>query len=392
MVVDKEKEEREVSLLGNNVWWFREKLGLKSKDLASKMNYSTSWLSKLETGKRHDKVSSEDINRLAYELGTSADILMGREKEINTFFEKVDSAIKLRTVTNELIADVEELISTVQDKYGPRDISETIRLRGNIDFIHGNFASALTYYQRALEISEHAEDHIMTHTLRLNIAKTFYSMKDYGRAQKQIIENLADKYNQNRIYEDKHLLGLVYCQLEKWEQAITVLTDAIMNTPMKSETNRLLGKSYQYLGGACLFLDMYDQAIIYSEKSVELSLQNRDFHTESFALRTIGNARKAKGDVTGAVKNLLAAHDVLPESYRGDKLEIQYYLALCMEDGEEAYKKVLSIVDELELFAHPRFMARVYEYLTHESFVFEYYGNAKIFHKKTIQMYQAIVR
>ncbi|MGM0546648.1 MAG: CHAT domain-containing protein [Bacteroidota bacterium] len=188
-----------------------------------------------------------------------------------------------------------ELLSEAQDRYHQNRVeneqllSSIYNNRGTAHQNMGEYQTAHTYFDRALELDEQRLPHPHPDLARRynNVALVYYYQSDYQRA----LDHMTNAANVLASFhgEDHRLvgvaynnIGIVYSEIEEFEKATEYLKKSLdIREKVLGETHPDVAIGYQNLGAIYSDMEQYDQAIEQYQKAKELHLDRfPDGHPE----------------------------------------------------------------------------------------------------------------
>ena len=152
-----------------------------------------------------------------------------------------------------------------------------------------NFDIALIYYKKANSISEEINDKNIS-VILMNIGNIYYEKgykeNDFTKAYKYYLESLKfakQEKNADQISAVLSNLSLTYCDDKKYKEALKCLTEAlVLSDSLGFEENKI--SIYYLLGRVKTGLKLYDEGLLYFNKSLALAvnMNDKDYISENY--------------------------------------------------------------------------------------------------------------
>lgn len=246
------------------------------------INYANQALSIAE--KYNDKVIVADIN---YLLGSQYSSMASYDQSLKCYFVSLKIAQDLADVnqianayngvagvffyTNQMDKVREyyllalENFETIQDERGKAFIFNNL---GEIDYYYGDYKAALQRYLDAHAISEALDDDYLRVVTLHNVGRTYRQLGNYLEGIEYLNNALVlDKKDNNieGIAFDRYELGLIFFELEEYQQAMVQLQRSL-ELALSIDLKQVVIDSYKALAELNEKLGFYQKAVEYLEK------------------------------------------------------------------------------------------------------------------------------
>lgn len=339
-----------------NLKFLREERNMTMQHLADTCgNIAKSLIGKIEKNIHEEvhsnKISSEVITSLEKGLpGVAPKALTSGDKELWARIEQVEKLLASNNL--EMIFKTDRLedtifsILSVASGCGPRERTRAFLIRGEYEYMRGNYKLALLYSSFGMRSVEKLDDQYLEHRARFMNAKSLHMNGENKQAQEILRIDLKKWYDRNDNAKSLYLKGLTHAKLREFEEAIEDFQTACDIFKQNDKMVLFEGRCYQCLGGAFLDTGDFDKSIIHSEAALQIARTHSDLISEIYILKTIGEAWDGRGNAETAAlyfeEALNKAHTI--GSIR--KLEIvklEYSLGKCRKDYDRMKNAVLSM-------------------------------------------------
>lgn len=352
--------------------------------LGELLNYSKSWVSNLENEKA--SLAPDELFRLSGVLGVTPDVLTGEDRAILDRFDMIDRNIhSFGKPKNELVRLVEELITEVDVRYGPRDQFRARLQRGNIEYFAGNYDFASEFYKEAEAIAIDAQDRIARHKARVNIVYCHLVQMNFDEAEAIIKQDLGEIDDLFCRRKSVYTLAKLYYKQERLTKAEKTLSPVMSLDAETIPEKQLKIDCDITMGYICLYTDRDEDALFYAKRALNAIRELGDVFLEPYALQILGEVVLNKGDRSGGLAFFSDAYLKTKHKLCSDAKELEFLMACCSDD-RRSYEEMKSILVEIEQgYPEHRFVSRIYERMAKKAHELGYADEMYQYSHKAIQ-------
>lgn len=380
--------------IARNVRFFRMEKKLTLDELACLTSISPVCLFSIENGDVHEELSHEQIDSLAATLGISVGALTGSDDDFYERLNELQNRVRNGRYSESDVSLANAILKETKHR-GPEDQYKTLHLRGVLSYLRGEYQAAYLYYQAAIDLAKRCgiEQQLLWElkTYRINALLQMGRYDELYALGTHLIEQMEHPVMRARVL---YTLGVSFYNKGQYDAAITHINRAIEYI-LDTEQNRVfLSRCYAALATTYQRSQRLEQAVVNSEKALELAKIAGDELCEVYALSVLGDVMLDQGDVQKAQEYFLDALEIA-ERNADRKLEqilMQFSLARCKESPflvYEAMESVLDRVEEVEL--SPRDLAEMYELAAKEAFTIGRYASGQRHHEAAIRTLRTIM-
>ncbi len=251
------------------------------------------------------QVKNTDSLRSALE---ATDDAQSRAKILFRLAEKVENEDPEKALTyyNEVVT----IAKSIHDQYL---LSDSYNRIGTMWFYHNDIQRSTEYYFRALDgLDYSSKNALLIGKLNNNIGWNFQKKGDYARALNyfekslEILETGSDKNTLALLYNN---LGVTYKQLNRIDEALNMYK---LSLRINRETGNIDQQLYNInnIGVIYLTTGQYELAIEYFKEALNLNYQRNNLSEVASNLHNLGKAIRAVGDNKQAKDTLLHAMEI----------------------------------------------------------------------------------
>lgn len=334
------------AMVGRNIRFLREEKQIDLRELAEKVKIGKSTLNDIERGVRAKKIDENTISAIAGCLSVTPDAITEEpSSEFKAALEKLESALK--QFNKNAMDEADALLEIALDR-GPRERSLVFLLRGIAEYyLLGNPSGAIFYYDEGAKIAERASDVMMQRRLSRNKGQALLMLGKHRELEDLLTYELTLDMEMEERAHNLFTLGSMYYKQEKYELAAKLIQEASvlsMDIPMlRSRCDQLLGTIYQELR-------RWDEAVAFTEKALEIAIDQNDNLCEAYCLRTLGEIQLEVGSVSEAVEFFSKAKERVDEIGRDfESLHLEFLIA----KSHEAYSDMKAVLRRTDMTQIP---------------------------------------
>nr|MCU0390499.1 tetratricopeptide repeat protein [Thermoflexibacter sp.] len=187
----------------------------------------------------------------------------------------------------------------------------------------GMYEKAVLYEIQLAAYYEKTNDELhLTQTLK-EIGDTYRNEGVYGSALQyylyllKIREEEADNKGIVNVMND---IGIVFREQKNYKESLRYFTDALNLLKQNPSLEQELGETLGNIGTAYYFMNNYDSAGFYFEKSYDIKNKQRDLHEIAKAINNLGLIQRARGNYQEAISKFSEALNLLANIHSDDFL------------------------------------------------------------------------
>lgn len=261
----------------------RERMGLKQQDLADDV-VSAATISNYETGKK--KVGVNKIIYIFQKIGVTEidlpQLLHLQEQDETNYSTTLNlqlKAIESGIDCGDVMRSLKRLREISIDQEHPK-ACEVEYLRGKCYFKREKWEKALSCFERAIDLSnknpESGTSHMIAASL-YDMGQIYFQKNNIIQALKSVIEGLqVIQSEKERTYYRLLLSKAIYLEkLERNEESLQTLE--LLQTEKKQTEIELDLQLYGLLATLYKKIGIYEKAITYAEKGIEIARQSKNY-------------------------------------------------------------------------------------------------------------------
>ena len=215
--------------------------------------------------------------------------------------------------------------------------------------LEGNYASALTAYQKALSLANEYKGKVDQRrgvaAIYSNVGLIYRSMGEGAKALEYFQKDLAiqeDRHDNEGIANAYNNIGNVYDDQSDNARALEYYQKALA-LQQAQQDDLGMATSYNNIGNVYLNQDVFDKALEFYNKSLELRIKMQDRRGAAIAFTNIGMAYQMLNEPREAVGYIKKAIDILENIGENPELAASYHSLGFLYTSEKDYPKALEL-------------------------------------------------